>query len=159
HAEVRHTGRWLHALVLFRDGVDLHSANDQRRWVSIHRALKGSVPSDPAAPALIALTRPVGSVNGKTGGVVKTIKEGSPIDASTLLGGLEEVRKRPFETLGEILFGEKRVAPCPYCAADGSHLDVGELVGFCYGPCRRIPLKQLHQPFLKDTKVAGEKEE
>jgi hypothetical protein len=155
-AEVRDTGRWLHAITRFAEPVELHSAADQQRWTGIHRILKASVPSDPAAPALIALTRPIGSTNSKTGGAVKTLKEGTPISATMLQEWVEEVRRRPFETLGLILFGERRITPCPYCGKGNSHLDLGEIMGFCYGPCRRVHLKRLFEPFMAGEQVNGD---
>jgi hypothetical protein len=149
HAEVRHTGRWLHALAWFRDAVELRSGADQQRWAALHRVLIGSVPSDPAAPVLIGLTRPVGSVNGKTGRQVKTLKQGTPVPADRLEAWARDVAARPFETIGSVLFGERRVTPCPYCGGDGSHLDLGEVVGFCYGRCRQVPVGRLFEPFVK----------
>jgi hypothetical protein len=149
HAEIRDTGRWLHAVVRFKEPVELKSAKDQRRWTALHKLLMGSVPADPSAPALIALTRPVGSVNGKTGRPVRTLQPGVEIPASVLTGWGEEVSRTPFQTLARVFFGDKRVEPCPYCEADGSHLDLGETVGFCYGPCQQIPVTRLHEPFLK----------
>jgi len=155
NAEIRFTGRWLHAIVLFKETVELRTAADQNRWNGIHRVLKASIPSDPAAPSLIAMTRPVGSVNTKTGIAVKTIKPGMPIDAVLLQDWVAEVKKKPFETVALILFGERRVSPCPYCRSDGSYLDLGELVGFCYGPCRRVRIRRLSEPFMADAPAKG----
>ena len=106
------------------------------------------MPSDPAAPALIALTRPVGSINGKNQRPVRLLKAVTEIQPGMLLDWTEQVKRSPFQTIGQVLFGMQRVTPCPYCRADGSHLDLGEKVGFCYGPCQQVPLKRLHEPFL-----------
>src|SRR5262249_12800833 len=59
------------------------------------------------------------------------------------------VRRTPFRALGAILFGEERLRPCPYCRGEGSHFDLGDLVGFCYGPCGKVPLARLHEPFFR----------
>jgi hypothetical protein len=149
HAEVRKTGRWLHAIVWFQEPVELRSAADQRRWKALHQVLMGSVPSDPAAPALIGLTRPVGSTNSKTGAEVKTLKPGAPVPAAALEGWAAEVARKPFEAVGTPLFGGGRVSPCPYCRREDSHLDLGEAVGFCYGACRHVPFRRLFEPFFK----------
>lgn len=151
HAEIRDTGRWLHAIVWFKDAIELHTAADQQRALGLHRMLKASVPSDPAAQALITMTRPVGSINSKTGMPVRMLRPGDPVPADVFLEWANEVQKKPFETLGMILFGERRTKPCPYCDSENSYLDLGEVVGFCYGPCKRVPLKRIHEPFFKGT--------
>jgi len=148
HAEIRDTGRWLHAIVRFTESVELKSALDQKHWTAVHKVLIASVPSDPAVPALIALTRPIDSINGKTQKPVRLLKAATEISPGVVLNWTEEVNRSPFQTLGQILFGKQRVTPCPFCQTEGSHLDLGEKVGFCYGPCRQVPLKRLFEPFL-----------
>ena len=41
------------------------------------------------------------------------------VPASDLEAWAAEVAVRPFEEVGLILFGERRVTPCPFCCADG----------------------------------------
>jgi hypothetical protein len=149
HAEVRDTGRWLHAVVLFKEVVELKTAKDQDRWTNIHKVLKSSVPADPAAPTLNALTRPIGSSNSKTGRAVRLLRPAAMIPSSALTEWCEAVRRRPFQTIGGVLFGHERLTPCPYCGSEGSYFDLGEIVGFCYGPCQQVPLTRLHAPFLR----------
>jgi hypothetical protein len=149
HAEVRDTGRWVHAITWFEVPVELRTAADQRRWTALHKVLMGSVPSDPAAPALIALTRPAGSTNSKTGAEVRTLKPGAPVPAAALEGWAAEVARKPFEAVGTPLFGGGRVSPCPYCRREGSHLDLGAAFGLCYGACRHVPFRRLFEPFFK----------
>ena len=156
YAEIRNTGRWLHALVWFRDPIELRSAADQKRWIGLHQVLIASVPSDAAAPALIGLTRPVGSVNSKTGGTVSTLKQGEAITSALFEGWVSDVHAKPFEQLGLPVFGERRVTPCPYCGKAGSHLDIGDVVGFCYGPCIKVKVNQIFEPFLKEFSRKGE---
>src|SRR5262249_4366561 len=155
HAEIRDTGRWLHAIVRFTEPVELKSSRDQKFWAGAHQLLKTSVPSDPAAPALIALTRAVGSINGKNQRPVRSLKAATEIPPGVLLDWTEEVKRSPFQMLGQVLFGTRQVAPCPYCRTDGSHLEVGEKVAFSYGPCQQAPLTRLHEPFL--TAPSGSK--
>jgi hypothetical protein len=155
HAEIRFTGRWLHAITWISPPVEVHTAAEQARWTGIHQVLKASVPSDPAAPALNGMTRPVGSTNSKTGNEVRTLKVGNPISAAILEEWVEEVKRRPFETLALVLFGERRITPCPFCMREGSHLDLGEEFGHCYGPCRRVSLKRLFEPFMAGVQSDG----
>ena len=149
HAEIRDTGRWLHAIVRFDQPVQLHSEAEQREWAGRHTILKASVPSISAAPVLHALTRPVGSVNGKTGRAVRTLEPGLPVPTEDLKRWVAEVRTKPFATIAYPLFGAERVTPCPYCRQKGSRLDLGDSVGHCYGPCRQVPITRVLEPFLK----------
>jgi hypothetical protein len=153
HAEIRDSGRWLHAIIYFAEPVELKTAREQERWTALHRVLIGSVPADPSAPALIALSRPVGSLNGKTGRPVRVLKAADEIPASILIEWSEEVNRKPFLTLGRTLFGDQRVSPCPYCQTQGSHLDLGDVVAYCYGPCRQVRLARLHEPFLAASRA------
>jgi endogenous inhibitor of DNA gyrase (YacG/DUF329 family) len=155
HAEIRDTGRWLHAIVRFNEPVELKSAKDQKYWTDIHKVLMGSVPSDSAAPALIALTRPISSVNGKTQRPVRMLKAAIEVSPGVLVEWTEEVKRSPFQMIGQVLFGEQRVKPCPYCQTEGSHFDLGERVGFCYGPCKQVPLNRLFEPFLTAPSVSN----
>jgi hypothetical protein len=155
HAEARDSGRWVHLIVRFERPVELMSARDQKHWTAIHRVLNSSVPADPNAPALIALTRPTGSINSRTGRVVRVLKEAAPIAAPLLEDWAEEVGRKPFATLARVFFGEKH-SPCPYCEAAGSHLDLGDVVGFCYR-CGHVPVTRLHEPFLKAPGSEGKK--
>jgi len=158
NAEVRDTGRGLHLITYFITPVELRSARDQQSWTGCHQILNGSIPADPNAPALIGLTRPVGSINSKTGRPVRVLKLGTQIEAVVLQDWAEEVAAGPFEMIGEILFGEKRITPCPYCHKEGSYLDVKRVVGFCYGPCHKVPLKRIYEPFFIETPKAEAKE-
>jgi hypothetical protein len=148
YAEVRNTGRYLHLIVWFQTAVELRTAAEQRTWTGIHAVLKASVPSDPAAHPLITLTRPIGAVNSKTGAMVSRLKVALPVDSAALQAWANDVARKPFEALGMILFGQKRITPCPYCNTTDSYLDLGDRVGYCYGPCRTVPLSRFHKPFM-----------
>jgi hypothetical protein len=153
HAEIRDTGRWLHAIIHFAEPVELKTARDQERWSAIHRIVMASVPADPSAPALVGLSRAVGGFNGKTGRPVRVLKAADEIPASVLTNWGEEVSRKPFLTLGRALFGASRVTPCPYCQGPGSHLDLGDVLAYCYGPCRQVRLARLHEPFLAASRA------
>jgi hypothetical protein len=162
HAEVRDSGRWLHAIIHFAEPVELKTARDQKRWTALHRVLTSSVPSDPGAPALIGLTRPAGATNGKTGRTVRVLREAAPVPATVVTDWAEEVGRKPFATLAKVFFPERPIVPCPFCGAEGSRCDFGDVVGFCYGgPCRHVRVKRVLEPFLlgpQDAPAGGEPE-
>jgi hypothetical protein len=157
YAEIRFTGQGLHAIVWFVEPVDLMTAADQQHWNAIHEVLASTVPSDSAAPTLIGLTRPIGSTNSKTGGVVRTLKAGTPISASALEEWVQEVATKPFETIGLILFGATRISPCPYCNRSDSYLELSSDAGTCYGACGSVQLKRLFEPFVKVEEIDSTK--
>jgi hypothetical protein len=156
YAEIRDTGRWLHAIVWFVEPVELRTGDDQGYWAGLHKVLMSSVPSDPAAPVLIASTRPVGATNSKTGNKVRTLKAGQPVPASLLEDYRKEVVSEPFKVVGTALFGAARISACPYCRQPGSHLDMGAQAGHCYGACRTIHLRRLFEPFFKASESGQE---
>jgi len=82
------------------------------------------------------------------------LKQAVEIPASLVTDWTEEVSHNPFRTLGRVFFGDERVTPCPYCTAPDSHFDLGDFVGFCYGPCQRIQTKRLHEPFFATAPTA-----
>ena len=73
-AEVRSTGTGLHLLLWFEPAVELEDAAGQRRWDGLIRLTQATLPSDPNAPGITALTRPVGSINSKNGARVETLR-------------------------------------------------------------------------------------
>ncbi len=85
-AEVRHTGRNLHVLLNLEEPVVFSTEAERRRWDGIVRAVQAALPSDPDAPGLTALTRPVGSINSKTGKAVSILRPGTPVPADAVVG-------------------------------------------------------------------------
>ena len=125
------------------------SAADQRRWAILVRAVQASLPSDPNAPGITGLTRPIGSINSKNGAVVKVLRPGTPIDPDRVREFVAELAAAPFRVVATILLGADTVAPCPLCRAPGSRLGVLDRLGKCYG-CGKVTLERLFDTILTD---------
>lgn len=151
NAEVRNTGTGLHVLVHLDPVVTFDCPADRDLWVAVVRAMQNTLPSDPNAPGLSALTRPVGSVNSKNGRKVKQLRPGTPVAPDTVLQFVDSLRRRPFATLAGILHGSDRVTPCPVCMTDGSTLAALDRVGRCYARCGTVKLAQLFAPFMSSS--------
>ncbi len=146
-AEVRATGTGLHVLVWFEPAVELKDAADQRRWDSLIKLTQATVPSDPQAPGITALTRAVGSVNAKNGARVEILRPGTPIDPQRVVEFAESVRAAPFRTVAGILLGSQRVTPCPFCLGPRSTFAVLDHAGTCYS-CGKLGLAALYDAIL-----------
>jgi hypothetical protein len=149
HAEVRCSGSGLHVLIWLQPAVELKTAADQERWEAIVRAVQCSLPVDPDAPGLTALTRPVGAINSKTGASVVVLKEGAPVDPALVVDFVGRLNAAPFKEIAQPLLNAESVSPCPVCQAVGSRLDVLDRVGKCYGSCGTITLDRLYDLILK----------
>jgi hypothetical protein len=143
-AEVRASGRGLHVLIWMDPPVELASAADQQHWDHIVRAVQATLPGDPNAPGITALTRPVGSVNGKNRAVVEVLKAGQPVTPAVVVEFLARLVRAPFSEVAVPLLGGQRVQPCPVCRRADSRLDVLEQRGMCYSRCSKVDLAQLY---------------
>ena len=141
-AEVRLTGTGLHLIVRLDPPVELASAADQARWDALVRVVQATLPVDPNAPGITAVTRPVGSVNAKNGVAVRVLRPGKAIDATAVEEFVTRLSKAPFKEVVTVLFGEQRISPCPVCKAEGSRLDVLDHIGKCYC-CGKVTLAQV----------------
>jgi hypothetical protein len=142
HGEVRSSGTGLHLILRLDPPVELRSAAEQRRWSVIVRAVLGSLPTDPHAPGITALTRPIGSINSKNNAVVELLQPGRSIAPRDIVAFVEELAEAPFRTVALPLFGSDRVEPCPSCRAPGSSLGVLGRLGRCYH-CGDVRLERL----------------
>jgi hypothetical protein len=141
-AEVRSTGTGLHLVVQLGPRVELATAADQTRWAALVRLVQFSLPSDPNAPGITGLTRPVGSVNSKNGATVELLRAGRPVDPARVVAFAASLEEAPFRTVAAILHGPDRISPCPVCRGPGSSLGVGERSGVCYS-CGKVGLERL----------------
>jgi hypothetical protein len=141
-AEVRISGTGLHAIIWLEPPVELRTAAEQQRWAGAVRAVQSTLPVDPRQPGITAVTRPVGSVNGKNGALVEQLREGRPVSGSEVEAYLGEVAKAPFSQVVAVLLGGDRVSPCPFCLKEGSRLDCLDWVGRCYRRCDKITRAQ-----------------
>lgn len=121
-AEVRFSGRWLHIILWFVKPVEIKSDRHRELWDEVFTAVQRALPSDPAAPSLLAMTRPVGSVNSKTGRKVELIRPGEPVTEQEVFNFVDDLAQRGFATITQILFGSTTVSPCPFCCEEDSTL-------------------------------------
>jgi hypothetical protein len=121
-AEVRFSGRWLHCILWFNTPIEIKSDRRRELWDEVVVAVQRALPSDPAAPALLAMTRPVGSVNSKTGRKVELIKPGELVTEQEVFNFVDDLTHRGFATVTQILFGSTTVSPCPFCREEDSTL-------------------------------------
>lgn len=154
-AEVRFTGTGVHVLPRLDPPVTFDGTNDRDRWAAVVRCVQGTLPSDPNAPGLNALTRPVGSVNSKSGRPVTVLRHGTPIHPDRVLAFVAELQHRPFATVCKILHGGGTIRPCPLCRADGSALAAMNRVGRCY-KCGKVTLAQLLGGVMADPTTLAE---
>jgi hypothetical protein len=140
--EVRSSGTGLHLIFRLDPPVELRVSPDQRRWAAIVRAVLGSLPTDPNAPGITALTRPIGAINSKNNAVVELLQPGRSIAPKDVVAFVGELVEAPFRTVALPLLGSDRVEPCPACRAPGSSLGVLARLGRCYH-CGDVRLERL----------------
>jgi hypothetical protein len=153
HAEVRCSGTGLHVIVWLEPAVELHDAAGQHYWSAVVKAVQRTLPVDPDMPGITALTRPVGSVNGKNYAVVETLKAGQPVNPTAVEAYMTKLAQAPFREVALPLLGGSRISPCPVCGGEGTRLDVLDFVGKCYNGCSRVSLEQLYDCVLEPLEV------
>jgi hypothetical protein len=138
NAEVRSSGTGLHLIVWLSPAVELKTEGEQRYWDAAVKAAQRTLPIDPDMPGVTALTRPVGSVNGKNGARVEALRQGTPVAPAEVEEFVRRVRAAPFKEIALPLVGGPRAMPCPVCRKPDSRLDVLDRVGNCYGGCSKV---------------------
>ena len=154
HAEIRLSGTGLHGIIWLAPPVELTSAAEQKKWATVVRAVQCSLPVDPNAPGITALTRPIGSINSKNGAVVEVAEPGEPIDAACVIAFVEGLARAPFKTVAMILLGSEHLQPCPICRRDGTHLDILDRAGKCHGHCGNVNLARVLDTIYKPLEPA-----
>ncbi len=154
HAEIRLSGTGLHGILRLDPPVELTSAAEQKWWASVVKAVQCSLPVDPNAPGITALTRPVGSINSRNGAVVKVLESGEPIDPPRVIEFVGGLARAPFRTVAMILMGSEHHQPCPICRRDGTHLDVLDRAGKCYGHCGNVTLARVLDTIYRPVEPA-----
>jgi len=158
-AEVRFSGRWLHCILNFAAPVEIKSDRRRELWGRVIKAVQRSLPSDPEAPSLLAMTRPVFELTLPTGRTVELIKTGEPVTELEVLHFAEDLTRRGFATVTQILFGTTNVSPCPFCRKADSTLSAAAPLyrtsnpniasrGSCY-ECGKVTLTALVVLVLK----------
>jgi hypothetical protein len=154
-AEVRASGTGLHVITWIAPPVELGTAAAQARWAAYVRAVQATLPTDPNAPGITALTRAVGGVNTKSGRAVEVLRAGKPVAAGAVEEFVARLAKAPFKEVASVLLGDTRVSPCPVCRGEGARLDVLDHVGVCYAGCGRVKLEQLFDSVYAPLPRAG----
>ncbi len=152
-AEVRMTGTGLHAIVWLDPPAQLCTAAAQARWGAYVRAVQATLPTDPNAPGITALTRAVGSVTTKSGRAVEVLRAGNPVTAKAVEEFVARLARAPFREVATVLLGDTQVSPCPICLT--SRLDVLDHVGMCYAGCGKVKLDQLFDSVYAPLPRAG----
>jgi hypothetical protein len=159
HAEVRVSGRGLHALLWFESPVEINTDAERRRWGGIVKALQCALPVDPDQPGITATTRPVGSTNSKNKRQVRSLSSGTPVSTESVLALFERLSRAPFRTVAGILLGSDCQSPCPLCGDPQATLDALDRNGRCYGSCGSVGLADLYDALLvaraADCKASG----
>lgn len=147
-AEIRSSGRGLHAIVRLSPPVEFETLAQRTKWAAAVKIVQKLLPTDPDCPGITALTRPIGSINSKNGKEVQQLYKGQPVSPVEVLELCGQAVNRPFATVAGLLYPSNRISPCPVCFADGSHLDVLDGVGKCYGSCGKVRVGQIMDRFL-----------
>jgi hypothetical protein len=153
-AEIRLSGTGLHGIIWLDPPVELTSAAEQNKWANVVRMVRCSLPVDPNAPGITALTRAVGSINSKNDATVEVLEPGEPIEPARVIAFVEGLVKAPFKTVATILLGCDHIQPCPICRRDDTHLDVLDSVGKCYGRCGNVKLNKVLDTIYKPLEPA-----
>jgi hypothetical protein len=154
-AEVRLSGTGVHVLQRLDPSVEFHDTTERDRWAAMVRVVQSTLPSDPYAPGLTALTRPVGSVNGKSGRPVTVLRPGTPVHPDAVRAFVGQMHHTPFAIVAKVLHGSGTIRPCPVCRADGSSLKPRDRVGKCYR-CGPITLARLMGAVMVDPSTGVE---
>lgn len=149
-AEVRSSGRGVHALLWIDPPVQIDHPGERERWAARVRIIQSILPCDPHAPGITALTRAIGSINSKNGGLVKVLKPGVSLAQDELLQLIDEIRSRPFAVAAQMLLSSSS-SPCPVCRRHGSRLGVQDRIGLCYGGCGRVTLGRLLAAYVQPS--------
>ena len=148
-AQVRVSGTGVHAIICLATPIMFRSEAERQRWAATVKVVQRLLPTDPDVTCITAMTRPVGSVNGKNGRRVCVLAEGKPVTAKEMLVLFKQVQAAPVRTVMQILLGAEQVSPCPICKKEGTTLSAPDRVPRCYGACGRVTLSQLYDLFLR----------
>jgi hypothetical protein len=142
-AEVRATGSGLHLLIWFARAVQMKSAAEQQKWANIVAIVQRTLPGDPNAPGITAVTRPVDSINSKNDRSVRTLRAGQPIDADAVEKYAERISLAPVREIAGVLLGSNRITPCPVCREPKSELSLLDRSARCYRGCGNVDLASI----------------
>lgn len=158
-AEVRGSGNGLHVLLMLDEPLIFKDDKEKIIWDSRVEIAQTILPTDPNAPGLNAMTRPIGSINGKNGARVELLKRGEGVAAKELVEMTGQLVEEPFKTITSVLTGRSRLAPCPICSHHESTLGAGPQNGSCY-KCGKVSLgKFLHTIYASVARATTKQSE
>lgn len=155
-ARVVSSGRGLHVIIRLAPAVVFETEADRQKWAAVVKIVQKLLPTDPDCPGITALTRPVGSVNGKNDETVQVLHDGEAVHPDEVLALCAQAASRPFATVVGLLYGGTQISPCPVCLGEGGRLGVLDHVGMCYGGCGKVNLGQIFNRFLKPQAARGQ---
>jgi hypothetical protein len=158
-AEVRDTGGGLHVLLILDEPL-IVAAGQQRRWDEVARGLLSVLPSDPRAPGINVMTRPIGAINLKYAPPreVRLLREGKPVSKAEILGLVGRVVDAPARLWMSLFCGGERVSPCPLCRKENTSLGVaGAWQLRCY-ECGRVDATAIVYRFYSEDFLISLKE-
>ena len=147
-AQVRLSGSGLHVLLLLHSPIVFHNEEERAHWARVIKVVQRLLPSDPDAPGITAMTRPVGSTNRKNGATVSILAPGEPVSAAEVLDLYEATKQAPVKKIMQVLLGSERVSPCPICGGKDSALAGLDRIATCYGSCGKVKLSRIYDVFL-----------
>lgn len=142
-AQVRNSGTGLHIILVLDQPIEFTGDAERQRWGLIIKVLQRILPSDPSAPGITAMTRPVGSTNSKNGAKVTVIAKGEPVTEEEVRSLFQDMATAPVKTVARVLFGAKQISPCPICRKEGTSLAALDRTAKCYGACGTVKLSQI----------------
>jgi hypothetical protein len=149
-AEVRCSGTGLHVILWLDKPIEFTSSAQRERWALIVKVIQKILPSDPDAPGITAMTRPIGSINGKKNGQkVTQVVKGELVTEEEVMGLFQEMHTAPVRMVSRILFGQDNIKPCPICQKDGTSLAALDRSAKCYGSCGTVKLSQILDRFYR----------
>lgn len=148
-AEVRVSGRGLHAIVRLDPSIEFRTDTDRKRWAAHVQVVQLLLPTDLRCPGITALTRPLGSINGKNRKVVRSLKEGRPVSPKVVSELVERAQRTRFETVCQLLCGSRIVRPCPRCKRPDSQLLANVRTGTCYHCKSKLQISDLFRTLFK----------
>jgi hypothetical protein len=159
-AEVRATSKLGLHVLLYLDEPIFCAADQSRRWDKVVKCFRCILPGDPNVNGIIAMTRPVDAENTKYSPphTVEMLREGGAVSSKEILDLAQRLANKPAPNLMQVLYGGRRITPCPLCRSEGSSLGVaGDWQVRCY-KCGRTSAEELIYRFYQSYWVSSQKE-
>jgi hypothetical protein len=154
-AEVRNSGSGLHVILRPERPIEIRDDLDRNRWKARVKVLQAALPTDPMQPGMHAMTRMVGSLNGKTMTPVSVIRPAGMLQEESLLALVDEICNEHLTLQMRVLVGDTSASPCPLCRKEKSQLQVTGNRGRCYDCCNKVDSEKLYKALFVESKNSG----